>query len=806
MRTRVAFRGLVALLLLCRPEFTWGAIEGLERVASGIAAPIFVTHAPGDDSRLFIAERGGQIRILDLSTGALQTTPFLSTTVNTDGEGGLLGLAFHPNYSNEGMPGFGKFYLNVTTGGPFTTRIREFSVDATNPNLADPASLREILSYLQPQTNHNGGWLGFSPTDNFLYIASGDGGGGNDSGGGHTPGTGNAQDITNNLLGKMLRIDVNGDAFPTDNSRNYAIPPTNPFVAGVGAPGDDVGDDEIWSYGLRNPFRAGFDRLTGDLWIGDVGQGQREEIDFQPADSAGGENYGWRLREGLTQTPSVGGAKPAGNVDPVYDYNRDNDQFGGTVVTGGYVYRGPDPELQGQYFFLDSRSSPATADDNYWMFDPADPFGTVANIDSLLTPDGGSPQFPVSFGEDALGNLYIAYLVTGDVYRIQTTAIAGITASWNVDSDGNWSAGANWTGGAAPNGVDHAATFGPIITAGRTITVDAAQTVGAITFDNAAASYTIAGGSGITLDVASGDAEINVASGSHTIAAPIMLAGDTIITVSPAAGALSISGALSASGVNVTKAGAGTLTLNNIRADSLSINSGAVVIAAASSEPGTSVLSTLSIAGDVAPTATFDLTDNAAIVDYTGTSPAATVRAQILAGRGGPGLGQDWDGMGITSSAAAAAVAAEPESRSVGYAENATMPLGALATFAGQPVDDTSVLMAFTRTADANLDGVVNDDDVTIVGATYAPGVPQPHWALGDFDYNGFVDDDDVTLLGAFYDPSAAPIGVVPPVATNQVSAVPEPASLVLAISAAIGIGLLMAHRGDRERCVGPRC
>ena len=188
------------------------------------------------------------------------------------------------------------------------------------------------------------------------------------------------------------------------------------------------------------------------MWIGDVGQGQREEIDFQPANSTGGENYGWRLREGLIQTPGVGGPKPPGNVDPVYDYDRNNDQFGGTVVTGGYVYRGPDPALQGKYFFLDSRNSTSTTDDNYWMFDPANPFGTVQNIDSLLTPNVGSPQFPVSFGEDADGNLYIAYLVSGDVYRIRTTVGPGIAASWNVNSSGNWSLGTNWTAGAAPNG------------------------------------------------------------------------------------------------------------------------------------------------------------------------------------------------------------------------------------------------------------------------------------------------------------------------------------------------------------------
>ncbi|HEX2475666.1 MAG TPA: PQQ-dependent sugar dehydrogenase [Lacipirellulaceae bacterium] len=420
-------RRIELLAVLCLLAVTFASAEaeiiGLERVATA-SAPIFVTHAPGDTSRLFIVERGGSIRIFNLNTGQFDRGAFLTTAVDTSGEGGLLGMAFHPDYFNSGTPGFGKFYVDVTTGNPFTVRVREFTVSPTNPNLADASSMREIIGIPHTSaTNHNGGWIGFSPNDHYLYVAVGDGGGGNDDGAGHTPGTGNAQDTTNNLLGKMLRIDVTGDDFPTDTARNYAIPPTNPFRAGVGAPGDDVGDDEIWAYGLRNPFRASFDRLTGDLWIGDVGQGVREEIDFQPASSTGGENYGWRLREGLIQTPGVGGARPPGNVDPVYDYDRDNDQFGGTVVSGGYVYRGPDPSIQGKYFFLDSRNSAATTDDNYWMFDPANPFGTVQNIDSLLTPDVGTPMFPVSFGEDAIGNLYIAYIVSGDVYRIRTSVI-----------------------------------------------------------------------------------------------------------------------------------------------------------------------------------------------------------------------------------------------------------------------------------------------------------------------------------------------------------------------------------------------
>jgi hypothetical protein len=211
------------------------------------------------------------------------------------------------------------------------------------------------------------------------------------------------------------------------------------------------------------------------------------------------------------------------------------------------------------------------------------------------------------------------------------------------------------------------------------------------------------------------------------------------------------------------------------------------------------LLGLLSIAGGSTPTAKLDLTDNAAILNYTGTSPVATVREQILAGRGGPGLGNPWNGQGITSSTAAAVNGTAPESHSVGYAENGSLPLGPYTSFHGQPVDSTSLLIAYTPTGDANLDGVVNDEDVTIVSATYAPGVPNPHWALGDFDYNGFVDDDDLTLLGAFYDPNAAPL-VVAPADTAAVTAIPEPGAWALLFVAIVVISLReMKHASSRE-------
>ena len=370
-------------------------------------------------------------------------------------------------------------------------------------------------------------------------------------------------------------------------------------------------------------------------------------------------------------------------------------------------------------------------------------------------------------------------------------------SSWAQNASGNWQAAGNWTSGI-PNAAGSPAIFGPVISTSRTVTVDGPITVGRITFDNSN-TYTLAGAGTITLDVLRGEAEIDVVRGSHVIGMDVELADDTVFTITPATGSLSITGALNSAGKYLTKVGAGTLTVNNIRAAGLSLSDGTVAIAhnTGAAALSTSVLGTLSIAGDATPTARLDLGNNAAIINYSGTSPAATVRQQILAGRGGPGFGATWSGPGIASSAAAAAVATDPESRSIAYAENSTMPLGPYTTFGGQPIDDTSILIAFTRTGDANLDGVVNDDDVTIFGATYAPGVSQPSWSLGDFDYNGFVDDDDATLLGVFFDPGATPLVNSPaepgaPLDASGIAAVPEPSGLMLML---IPLALLVARR-----------
>ncbi len=437
LRARMVLHLVSGLLVLAPAGEIFGSAVGLERVASGLNRPVYVTHAPGDENRLFIVEKGGAIKIMNVTTGEINATPFLTVPdTNSGNEGGLLGLAFDPDYQSNG-----KFYVNVTVadGGAntaFRSHIRGYT--AASATIANPTPT-ELLTYDQPQSNHNGGWIGFSPSDGMLYIDTGDGGNGNDDGAGHTAVTGNAQDITDNLLGKILRIDVDGT---NGTGGNYGIPADNPFVG-------KTGDGEIWAYGVRNPWRASFDRKTADFWIGDVGQGTREEVDFQSADSDGGENYGWRLREGTIATPGngIGGPAPVGAVEPVYDYTHGSGEFQGNSIVGGYVYRGPDPELQGTYYFADSISN------NIWTFDPANPTATVDNVKSDLPPDAGTASAIVSFGEDAVGNLYLVNIGsnisapanTGSIFRIVTNSV--VPGDFNGDGkvDGNdlplWQAG-----------------------------------------------------------------------------------------------------------------------------------------------------------------------------------------------------------------------------------------------------------------------------------------------------------------------------------------------------------------------------
>jgi Ca2+-binding RTX toxin-like protein len=385
------------------------------RIANGLDKPLFVTAPPGDTNRLFILEqKTGEIKILNLNTRTIAQTPFLkinsSDLLTTGFEQGLLGLAFHPDYANNG-----KFYVNYTApggGAQGKTKIVEYKVGA-DPNVADPSTARTILTYNQPEQNHNGGWMDFG-SDGNLYIASGDGGGS-----GFKPGipsfSDNSQDITDNLLGKILRLNVNSDAFPNNANRNYAIPADNPFVG-------KSGDDEIWVYGLRNPWRSSFDRANGNLYIGDVGQADREEINVQLNSSPGGENYGWNLREGTLNTGR--GTPPANVVDPIYEYNHSV----GQSIIGGYVYRGPFAAFRGNYIFGDFLSG------KIWSlrYDGTN-VSNVSDRTAELTPNAGAIDRIASFGQDGAGNLYIVDL-EGEIFKIEPIDASSGSLSINNSS------------------------------------------------------------------------------------------------------------------------------------------------------------------------------------------------------------------------------------------------------------------------------------------------------------------------------------------------------------------------------------
>lgn len=373
-----------------------------QTIATGLTRPINVIAPEGDFGRIFVIEqqvfdsasptnRFGRIRVIDLATQTVLPTPFFQIPVSGGNEQGLLGLVFHPDYANNGY-----LYINYTDGSG-TTRVDRITVNASNPNLADDASRIPVLSIAQPFSNHNGGWMGFGPNDGYLYISTGDGGSGGDPGN-------RSQDITNQLLGKMLRIDVDGDDFPADFTRNYAIPADNPFV-GV------TGDDEIWAYGLRNAWRCSFDPTNGDLYIADVGQNAREEVSFQPGDSAGGENYGWRCYEGNAVFNTTGCPPMSELVFPIVDYSHAS---GRCSITGGEIYRGcAIPELSGTYFYSDFCSN------DYWSlrYD-----GTT--VTEFTDRDGvfaGAGSNPVSFGRDAFGEVYVTTF-NGRVSKIVPTA------------------------------------------------------------------------------------------------------------------------------------------------------------------------------------------------------------------------------------------------------------------------------------------------------------------------------------------------------------------------------------------------
>lgn len=384
-RHAVLFSATLAVSLTAA-SFTCAAATTLDTklLASGLSSPLFAT-APLADGRVFVVEKGGAIKAVQ--NGA--TTSFLNIAVNTGGEQGLLGLAFDPGYGNAASPGYKRFFVNYIDPTTQDTVIASYRTSSGNAGLADPASRVEITRVDQPNglSNHKAGWLGFKPGDtNNLYIATGDGGSGNDP-------FNNAQN-KNVLLGKMLRVDINRDDF-ADPSINYGVPNDNPFVGQAGARG------EVWAYGLRNPWRNSFDRQTGALWIADVGQDAREEVNFVGASSPGGANFGWRVREGEIPTPGVGGPTQPGMVDPILSYNHSV----GQSITGGYVVRDANSPLFGRYVFGDfvnGRIWAMRADGSAQSLSQAEELTAVLDAGAA-----GALGNISSFGEGANGELFI---------------------------------------------------------------------------------------------------------------------------------------------------------------------------------------------------------------------------------------------------------------------------------------------------------------------------------------------------------------------------------------------------------------
>ena len=354
-------------------------------VASGFDAPVQLTHAGDETNRLFVVEQGGLIRIV--TQGAVRPTPFLDLRdrISSGDERGLLGLAFHPLYQDNG-----RFFIYYTDRSGATV-VARLSVSAAEPDIAVAASAETLLRVPQPFPNHNGGQLAFSPLDGYLYIGLGDGGSGNDPR--------NHGQNKNTMLGTILRIDV-------DSGAPFAVPPDNPFVGRDGA-------DAIWAYGLRNPWRFSFNE-TGDLYIGDVGQNAWEEIDFQAAGTPGGLNFGWAIREGPCprgrQQPCVDASPEL--TEPIAFYDRGR----GASVTGGFVYRGSRfPALSGRYFYGDFISG------RIWSLPPAGGASERVPRLELETSLGIS-----SFGEDESGELYVVDYFGGEIHRLEDAVNAPV--------------------------------------------------------------------------------------------------------------------------------------------------------------------------------------------------------------------------------------------------------------------------------------------------------------------------------------------------------------------------------------------
>ena len=534
----IAFLGV-----LCAPSAS--AAVTWNKVYSGFSTPVEITQARDGSQRIFVVQQSGKIRII--KGGAVLAAPFLDLgptgldVTAGGGERGLLGIAFHPQYATNRQ-----FYVNYTRKSDGATVIARYLASAGNADVADSASGTILLTIAQPEANHNGGAVKFG-SDGYLYIGTGDGGGGNDQHGT----IGNGQDKTT-LLGKILRIDVdNGGANP------YAIPPGNPYASGVG------GLKEIFAIGLRNPWRMSFDRVTGDFWFGDVGQGAVEEVDMLPVGTGAGVNFGWRIMEGTSCTnlasPPIPCDSPALTL-PILQYTHSL----GCSVTGGYVYRGTAvPALIGQYLYADYCTG------RIWAAQRVAPAPwTAAEL--------GVTGYAIStFGEDEAGELYFANYATGDIYQFADSAAntpilvtaAGPLAFGNValgsssaaqvfnitnGGGGTLSVTSLTSGGPNPAEFSRTGTCagGSMLTASQSCTVSYVFTPAQL------------GGRSADLTIATnaGNRTINLAGIGVAVPAPVLGVSASAL----AFGSVNVGSSSAAQTFTISNAGTGTLTLTTL--------------------------------------------------------------------------------------------------------------------------------------------------------------------------------------------------------------------------------------------------
>lgn len=388
-----------AILVLCLFCSHFVSAQGdphFIEIANGLSQPVAVRNADDGSNRLFIVERAGRIMIYDIATKQLLPNPFLDITARVEslsGEEGLLGLAFDPDYALNGY-----FYVNYISpkGGGGTaidsTQISRFQVSNGNPNSANANSEYRILSFEQPYGNHNGGDIHFGP-DQLLYISTGDGGDANDPG--------NRAQNLNSYHGKILRVEIGPDDYPTDPKRNYGIPAGNPFIGNASAL------DEILHYGLRNPWRFSFDRATGEMYIGDVGQNAWEEVSYAPTGSTG-LNFGWKCREGtstFSNSTACNNAATANTLtDPIFEYSHGI----GRSITGGFVYRGTTfPNFVGWYFCIDYATNR--------LYNGINGFAGWSFTDQFANNNISGTS---SFGESESGELYAVSVTGGQLLRL----------------------------------------------------------------------------------------------------------------------------------------------------------------------------------------------------------------------------------------------------------------------------------------------------------------------------------------------------------------------------------------------------